>query len=44
MAGTFAAVQGLGVIMGPIIGTFVYAIDDGAPFALIAAMLLITTL
>ncbi|MFT3965142.1 MAG: MFS transporter [Sphingobium sp.] len=43
-AGTIAAAQGLGVILGPIVGTFVYAIDNSAPFALIAAMLLITAL
>ncbi|MEE4450549.1 MFS transporter [Novosphingobium resinovorum] len=43
-AGTVAAAQGLGVILGPIAGTFVYGIDNGAPYALIAAMLLATAM
>ncbi len=43
-AGTVAAAQGLGVILGPIVGTFVYAIDNGAPFALVGVLLLVAAL
>jgi len=43
-AGTIAAAQGLGVILGPIAGTFIYSISNGAPYALISAMLLVTAL
>lgn len=43
-AGSVAAAQGLGVILGPIVGTFVYTIDNGAPFAVIGAMLLVAAL
>lgn len=39
-AGTIAAAQGLGVILGPIVGSFVYTLDNGAPFALIGVMLI----
>lgn len=41
-AGTVAAAQGLGVILGPIVGSFVYTLDNGAPFVLIGVMLLVT--
>lgn len=43
-AGTVAAAQGLGVILGPIAGTFVYALDIGAPYLMVAAMLLAAAL
>ncbi len=43
-AGTIAAAQGLGVILGPIVGTFAYTIDNGAPYALIGVMLLAVSL
>lgn len=43
-AGTIAAAQGLGVILGPIAGTAIYTIDNGAPYALVGAMLLVTAL
>jgi len=43
-AGTIAAAQGLGVILGPIVGSFVYTIDNGAPYALIGVMLVVTAL
>ncbi len=39
-AGTISAAQGLGVVVGPLLGTAVYAIDPRAPFALIAVALL----
>ncbi len=38
-AGTVAAAQGLGMILGPLAGTLVYALDPGAPYALVAIML-----
>ncbi|MXP00842.1 MFS transporter [Altererythrobacter xixiisoli] len=38
-AGTVAAAQGLGIILGPIAGTFVYTIERGAPYALVGVML-----
>lgn len=40
-AGSIAAAHGLGVILGPIVGSFVYTLDNGAPFALIGGLLLI---
>jgi predicted MFS family arabinose efflux permease len=43
-AGSVAAAQGFGIIVGPIVGTAIYALDNGLPFALIAAMLLVTVL
>ncbi|MEM7692223.1 MAG: MFS transporter, partial [Pseudomonadota bacterium] len=39
-AGSVSASQGLGVIAGPIVGTSVYAFDNGLPYALIAFMLM----
>ncbi|WP_343526206.1 MFS transporter [Sphingomonas sp.] len=35
-AGTVSAAQGMAVVIGPLLGTAVYAIDPRAPFALIA--------
>jgi MFS family permease len=43
-AGTIAAAQGLGIVLGPIAGTFFYTIDNGAPYALVGVMLLVTAL
>jgi hypothetical protein len=43
-AGTVAAAQGLGVIIGPIAGTAIYEADSGAPYALVAILLVITAL
>jgi len=43
-AGSVAAAQGFGIILGPIAGTALYGIDNGAPYALIAGMLLLTML
>jgi DHA1 family tetracycline resistance protein-like MFS transporter len=43
-AGTIAAAQGLGAILGPIIGTAVYTLDHSAPYVLMGAMLLVTAL
>lgn len=43
-AGTIAAAQGLGTIIGPIVGTAIYGIDNGAPYALIGLLLVITAL
>lgn len=40
-AGSIAAAQGLGIILGPIVGSFVYTLDNGAPFALVGVMLLV---
>lgn len=40
-AGSIAAAHGLGVILGPIVGSFVYTLDNGAPFALIGGLLFI---
>ncbi|MEO0436773.1 MAG: MFS transporter [Pseudomonadota bacterium] len=38
-AGSISASQGFGIIAGPIVGTTVYALDNGLPYALIAGML-----
>lgn len=43
-AGTISAAQGLGVILGPIIGTSLYTLDNRLPYALIGVMLLATLL
>lgn len=43
-AGSVAAAQGLGTILGPIAGTFIYTVDNGAPYALIAVMLIVTAI
>jgi len=43
-AGSVAAAQGFGIIVGPIAGTAIYAFDTGLPYALIAVMLLAATL
>jgi MFS family permease len=43
-AGTIAAAQGLGIIAGPLVGTLVYDVDPGAPYALIAALLALAAL
>jgi MFS family permease len=43
-AGTVAAAHGLGIILGPLVGTLVYDIDPGAPYALIAALLALAAL
>lgn len=43
-AGTVGAAQGLGMIVGPLAGTLVYAIDIGAPYVLIAMLLAAATL
>lgn len=43
-AGTISAAQGLGTILGPIIGTTIYAIDIAAPYALIGILLIVTAL
>ena len=43
-AGSVAAAQGLGVILGPLAGTFVYGIDTAAPYVLIGLMLVIVSL
>ncbi len=40
-AGTVSAAQGMGVVIGPLIGTSVYAIDPRAPFVLTAVALLV---
>jgi MFS family permease len=38
-AGTVASAQGFGVIVGPLVGTALYAANDGAPYILVALML-----
>lgn len=43
-AGTAAAAQGLGSILGPIIGTIIYEVGNGAPYALVGALLIVTAL
>jgi len=43
-AGSVAAAQGLGIILGPVVGSFVYTIDNGAPYAMVGVMLLIAAL
>lgn len=43
-AGAVAAAQGLGIIVGPIVGTSVYGMDNGLPYALIAVMLFLIVL
>ncbi len=40
-AGSVAAAQGLGTILGPIAGTFIYTIDNGAPYVLVGVMLVV---
>ncbi|MDN3379500.1 MULTISPECIES: MFS transporter [unclassified Pseudoalteromonas] len=42
-AGTISAAQGLGIVVGPIVGTGVYSIDNGLPYGLIAVMLMSVT-
>lgn len=39
-AGTISAAQGLGTVVGPLLGTVVYTVDETAPFVLIAVLLL----
>ena len=43
-AGTVGAAHGLGMIAGPLVGTLVYDIDPGAPYALIAVLLVLVAL
>lgn len=43
-AGTVAAAQGLGMIVGPLAGTLVYGVDSRAPYALVAGLLSATAL
>lgn len=43
-AGTISAAQGLGIVIGPIIGTVIYEIEIGLPYGLIAGMLLLVAL
>ncbi|MFT4242011.1 MAG: MFS transporter [Acidovorax sp.] len=43
-AGTVGAAHGLGMIAGPLVGTLVYDIDPGAPYALIAVLLALAAL
>lgn len=43
-AGSVAAAQGLGIIVGPIVGTALYSIENGLPFAMVGAMLFGTAL
>ncbi|MFT3964744.1 MAG: MFS transporter [Sphingobium sp.] len=43
-AGSVAAAQGLGTVLGPIAGTALYTIDNGAPYAVIGLLLLAATL
>lgn len=38
-AGTVTAAQGLGTILGPLVGTMVYGVDTAAPYALSALLL-----
>jgi len=43
-AGTIGAAHGLGMIVGPVVGTLIYAIDIGAPYVLIAILLAVAAL
>jgi len=43
-AGTVAAAHGLGMIVGPLAGTLIYDIDPGAPYVLVAALLVLAAL
>lgn len=43
-AGSVAAAQGFGIIVGPIAGSAIYSLDTGLPYALIALMLLVAGL
>lgn len=39
-AGTISAAQGLGTVVGPLLGTVIYAVDVTAPYGVIAVLLL----
>ncbi len=43
-AGSIGAAQGLGTVLGPIVGTVAYGIDNGLPYAMTGALLLLTAL
>lgn len=43
-AGTVGAAHGLGMIVGPLAGTLIYDVDPGAPYALIAVLLVLAVL
>lgn len=43
-AGSVAAAQGFGIVVGPIVGTGLYGLDNGLPYAVIAFVLLFTAL
>ncbi|MFT4253303.1 MAG: MFS transporter, partial [Caulobacter sp.] len=40
-AGAVAAAQGLAIILGPLVGTAIYALDPRAPYGLMGALLLV---
>jgi F0F1-type ATP synthase assembly protein I len=39
-AGTVTAAQGVGVVVGPMLGTFIYAFHATAPYVMVAVLLL----
>lgn len=43
-AGAVSAAQGLGIGIGPVLGTSLYTIDNGLPYVLIAAMMVLAAL
>ncbi len=43
-AGTVGAAHGLGMITGPLLGTLVYDLNPGAPYGLVAVLLLLAAL
>ncbi|UVL22508.1 MFS transporter [Pseudomonas donghuensis] len=43
-AGSIGAVQGLGVVIGPLAGTLIYAVDPRLPYLIVAALLLLVGL
>ncbi|MGF6594538.1 MFS transporter [Pseudomonas sp. 2835] len=43
-AGSIGAVQGLGVVIGPLAGTLIYAADPRLPYLIVAALLLLVGL
>ncbi|MDD1015099.1 MFS transporter [Pseudomonas rubra] len=42
-AGSIGAVQGLGVVIGPLAGTLIYAVDPRLPYLIVGALLLLVS-
>ncbi|MNJ79667.1 Major Facilitator Superfamily protein [compost metagenome] len=43
-AGSMGAAQGLGVVIGPLAGTLIYAVDPRLPYLIVAGLLLLVGL